>query len=298
MPSQSPENRFEGTGFWPVSIGISSAMDVQLAYDSLDYAIKTSDILGIDIQEAEKWKDIRDRLPDFKIGKDGRLLEWDMERKEIEPGHRHYSNLYGLYPSDLFNPEERPKEYEAAIESLKSRVSHGGGYVGWSRAWTACFFARIGDADEFWYHMQELIKGFAEGNLLDVNSSSIFQIDGNFGAVAAVLECLVQYRSGKLHLLRALPKAWSEGSVSGIKTPGGHTLSIHWHDGKPVSVEIIMGYSGKVVIAELYNSYKTSVDMFLNDIMQKSIEFNDGDFIIRGNIGDKILIKKRKSSSS
>ena len=118
MPSQSPENRFEGTGCFPVSIGISSAMDVQLAYDAFGYAIKSAEILEIDRKCVAKWSRLQGKLPEFKIGNDGRLLEWDEEKVEIEPGHRHISHLYGLYPGDIFNEYSRTNQYKAAIKSF------------------------------------------------------------------------------------------------------------------------------------------------------------------------------------
>jgi alpha-L-fucosidase 2 len=207
MPSQSPENRFEGTGTWPVSIGVSSAMDVQLAHDALGYAIKTTAILGVDEDFRKKWEAMRSHLPAFKIGTDGRLLEWDKEQDEVEPGHRHLSHLYGLYPSDLFNPIDRPAEYDAAIKSLRFRLAQGGGHTGWSRAWVACFFARVGNGAEMWKHVNELIMDFATVSLLDLHPPGIFQIDGNLGGVEAVIQGLVQYWGGKVHLLRALPQS-------------------------------------------------------------------------------------------
>ena len=224
MPSQSPENRFVGTGFWPVSLGISSAVDVQLVHDALGYAVQAGRILNVDAARVEQWAEMQRRLPPFGIGRDGRLLEWDREREEAEPGHRHLSHLYGLYPSNLFNPKDRPLQYEAAIRSLKTRLALGGGHTGWSRAWVACLFARIGDADGLWEHMQALVKDFATASLLDLHPPYIFQIDGNLGAVAAVLDGLVQCWGGRLHLLRALPAAWGTGSVSGIRAPGGPGL--------------------------------------------------------------------------
>ena len=239
MPSQSPENRFEGTGMFPVSIGISSAMDVQLAYDLFGYAVKSAEILETDKEDVETWRKMRDNLPKFEIGSDGRLLEWDREYAEVEPGHRHLSHLYGLYPSDLFNPSERPVQYTAAEKSLEYRLAQGGAHTGWSRAWTACLYARLGKGEKVWEHLNASIKEFATVTLLDLHPPRIFQIDGNLGAAAAVTEAIVQYFGGTLHLLRALPKAWESGSVSGMKIPGGAALNMKWKDGVPTEIEIV-----------------------------------------------------------
>lgn len=233
VPSQSPENRFEGTGEFPVSIGISSAMDVQLCYDALDYAIKSAEILQADGEMVAKWKEIQEHLPEFAVGADGRLLEWDVERAEAEPGHRHLSHLYGLYPSDLFAENIRPKQYQAAVRSLEERLRHGGGHTGWSRAWVACLYARIGDKERFWEHFTALVKDFASETLLDFHPPRIFQIDGNLGAVAAAVEALFSYRGGELKLLSALPDAWKAGGrVQGARIPGGKILDFAWKDGE------------------------------------------------------------------
>jgi alpha-L-fucosidase 2 len=244
MPSQSPENRFTGTGSFPVSLGISAAMDVQLAYDALSYAVRSAQLLDIDPDDARLWLDMQAHLPAFAIGQDGRLLEWETEREEVEPGHRHLSHLYGLYPSDLFNPESRPDQYQAAIRSLKHRLAQGGGHTGWSRAWVACLSARVGDASGVLEHLSALIKDFATVSLLDLHPPRIFQIDGNLGAVAAVLESLAQFWNGRLHLLRALPAAWPDGSLKGLKVPGGHTVSLTWQGGRLTRVEATIGFSG------------------------------------------------------
>ena len=182
---------------------------------------------------------MRDNLPKFEIGSDGRLLEWDREYAEVEPGHRHLSHLYGLYPSDLFNPSERPVQYTAAEKSLEYRLAQGGAHTGWSRAWTACLYARLGKGEKVWEHLNASIKEFATVTLLDLHPPRIFQIDGNLGAAAAVTEAIVQYFGGTLHLLRALPKAWESGSVSGMKIPGGAALNMKWKDGVPTEIEIV-----------------------------------------------------------
>lgn len=251
LPSQSPENRFAGTGEFPVSIGISSAMDVQLCFDALKYAIESSAILDVDEEQRNKWTEMKEHLPAFKIGADGRLLEWNREMEETEPGHRHFSHLYGLYPSDIFNPETRPEQYEAARKSLEFRLSQGGGHTGWSRAWTACLQARCGNAEGFYEHFSALVKEFATSSLLDL-CGDIFQIDGNLGAVAAVNEALFGCWNGKTRLLQALPREWyAYGTVKNVKLMGGHTLSFAWKDGKVTDVRLEKAV--EELVALIYN---------------------------------------------
>ena len=231
VPSQSPENRFEGTGErWPVSIGFNSAMDVELALELLNSAAESAEILQVDADKAALWRSMAARLPRLGTDSRGRLNEWDKERVEIEPGHRHLSHLYGLYPSQLFEPDSR--EWKAAECSLEERLSHGGGHTGWSRSWVACMMARLGRGEEAWHHFMELIGEFATVSLLDLHPPRIFQIDGNMGGTACVCEMLLQSRRGKLLLLPALPAAWKEGKVQNFRAQDGVTVSFAWENGK------------------------------------------------------------------
>ena len=246
IPSQSPENHIDAIGCFPVLIDQSSAMDVQLCYDALSYAIRSAEILNVDQDKAEKWKAIQKGLPPFQIGTDGRLMEWYREYPEKEPGHRHLSHLYGLYPSDLFTPQTRPEQYKAAIRSLKHRLSYGGGHTGWSRAWVACLFARLGDPDNFYEHFTALIKDFATVSLLNLHPPYIFQIDGNLGGVSAVIESIVSYYDQTAHLLQALPKEWNSGHLNGIHIPGGHIVSISWSNRMLSHLSVTLGFERSV----------------------------------------------------
>lgn len=229
LPSQSPENRFEGTGDWPVSLGINSSMDIQLVTELLQNAAESAEILGVDAEKAVQWRSMLSRLPKLTTDSIGRLNEWDKERVEVEPGHRHLSHLYGLYPSQLFAPGSW--EWKAAERSLDERMRHGGGHTGWSRSWVACLMARLGRSEEAWHHFMELIGEFATVSLLDLHPPRIFQIDGNMGGTACVCEMLMQSRRGELRLLPALPKAWEKGSVQNFCAQDGIKVSFTWEKG-------------------------------------------------------------------
>lgn len=243
MPSQSPENRFVGSGPLPVSIGISSAMDVQLAYDALGYAYRAAEILDVDADDRKLWQAMQAKLPPFGIGADGRLLEWNEEKEEVEPGHRHFAHLYGLHPSELFTPELRREQFDACKKSLEFRLQHGAaGEGGWINAWVACFYARLGDGAGVQRHLQTILGQFMTDTMIDLYPPDIFQIDGNFGYSTAVLESLVGYSNGRIRILQALPEQWKSGKLTNVKTPGGHTVSIAWQDGKLTQCEVVLGY--------------------------------------------------------
>ncbi|MFP4385420.1 MAG: glycosyl hydrolase family 95 catalytic domain-containing protein, partial [Spirochaetia bacterium] len=267
-PSQSPENRFIGSGDLPVSICVSSAMDVQLASDLLDHAIQASEILDTDSESRNRWRSIRNNLPELKIGKNGALLEWNEDFEEAEPGHRHISHLYGLYPGDLFTPDGTPELFDAAVKSLENRLNTGGGHTGWSRAWTACCFARIGDGVRAWDHLRALIADFATDSLLDLHPPRIYQFDGNLGGAAGVLEMLFQSYHGVLHFLPALPPLWKEGRVTGMKARGGYEVNFKWKSSRLAQAEImpkrngicrIMGLSGQKITVKTGSGNEVAV---------------------------------------
>ena len=238
VPSQSPENRFVGDGGPPVSLCVSATMDVILARAAFDYAIRSSEILEVDAERRRRWRELAARLPELQIGRHGQLQEWNEDFDEVEPSHRHVSHLIGLFPGDLLDPEQTPELWRAAEVSLERRLAAGGGHTGWSRAWVACLFARLGRAEDAWQHLNHLVTDFATDSLLDLHPPRIFQIDGNLGGAAAVIEMLLQSYRDELHLLPALPAAWPEGSVSGLRARGGVTVAMAWRAGELVEATL------------------------------------------------------------
>ena len=250
VPSQSPENRFTTSGTrFPVSICVSATMDLQLLWDTLTHAIRAAEILEVDADKRALWQDMLDRVPPMKIGSKGQLLEWNEEVEEVEPGHRHLSHLFGLFPGEQIGPERTPDLFQAAMRSLDIRLANFGGHTGWSRAWTACLFARAGEGDKAYEHVEHLITDFATDSLLDLHPPRVFQIDGNLGGAAAVVEMLLQSYHGEIHLLPALPGAWPEGTVSGLRARGGFTVDMTWADGQLTEATITSqhGQTCKVV---------------------------------------------------
>ena len=231
VPSQSPENRFVEAGDnpnHPVSLCANSAFDVELAWDLLSHLVQACDILDVDRDCQRTWQAMLDKLPFPQIGSQGQLLEWNEEFTEVEPGHRHLSHLVGLFPGEQFCPNRNVELFKAAERSLELRMADGGGHAGWSRAWVACCYARLGRGNEALEHLKCLLTDFATDTLLDLHPPEIFQIDGNFGAVAAVTEMLLQSYYEEIQFLPALPKAWPDGKVSGLRARGGFAVDIQW----------------------------------------------------------------------
>lgn len=239
MPSQSPENHFQGGGEMPVTICTSSAVDVEFARELLEHTIKAAKLLKTDEDKTVQWQELLDNLPDLQIGSKGQLLEWNREFEETEPWHRHISHLIGLYPGEQIHPDRTPKLYEAAKKALELRMQAGGGYTGWSRAWTACVYARMGEGDKAWEHLRALIGDYATESLLDLHPPRIFQIDGNLGGTAAILEMLLQSYYEELDFLPALPSGWKNGKIKGIRGRGGYTITMTWADGCLTEAKLI-----------------------------------------------------------
>ncbi|KAK4149347.1 Six-hairpin glycosidase-like protein [Chaetomidium leptoderma] len=260
-PSLSPEHAFivpssMRQGGKSEGLDISIEMDNQLLHQLFTNLNETCTILGLASTDGDCTAAAKDYLPHIRppsIGPNGRLLEWrDASYGETEPGHRHFSNLWGLYPGQQLTPSTSSQLAAAAGALLDHRMASGSGSTGWSRAWAINLYARLLRGDTAWEHAQALVQKFPSANLWnsDSGAGSPFQIDGNFGLVAGMAEMLLQSHGGVVHLLPALPAAAvPKGSVSGLVARGDFVVEdLVWSGGQFAKATITSRSGGLLAV--------------------------------------------------
>ena len=239
-PSTSPENFpvYPGNPKYDDKYGVTicagATIDMQILRDLFAACVEAGKILGADPEFCAQVAQARQRLAPMQVGRHGQLQEWVEDWEDKEPRHRHISHLYGLYPSSQITPSATPDLAAAAKVTLNLR---GYGSTGFGRAWTAACWARLLDSEQACISLTNLVAKDTCPNLFSMCYGSP-QVDGTFGATAAISEMLMQSHAGEIHLIPALPAAWASGSVKGLRARGGFVVDIAWKDGKLVEAVI------------------------------------------------------------
>lgn len=251
-PTTSPENGFymDQDSSEVVYVCMGSTMDNQITRVLFRAVADAAEVLGVDGEYASQLRELVLRLPPNRIASDGRLMEWLEEYREMDPYHRHVSHLFGLYPAGEIN-RSTPELIEACRKSLEVRGDAG---TGWSRAWKICLWARMGDGNRAHKLLRSLLEpavvewGHRGGTFPNLFCSHPpFQIDGNFGGSAGIMEMLLQSHAGCVELLPALPDEWSrEGSFRGLRARGGIEVGCRWQEGRVVELTLCSLRDGTV----------------------------------------------------
>ncbi|MES1221115.1 MAG: glycoside hydrolase family 95 protein [Bacteroidota bacterium] len=275
-PSFSPENVFRYAEGKESGISVATTMDMSIIWDLFTNLIEASEVLNIDKDFRNLLIEKKKKLFPLHIGKKGNLQEWSKDWEDVEVHHRHVSHLFGLHPGRQISPVNNPDFADAARKTLEIRGDDG---TGWSKAWKINFWARLLDGNHAYSLLRQLLNATGESgtdyaagggtypNFFDAHPP--FQIDGNFGGTAGIAEMLLQSHLNEIHLLAALPDAWKEGSVKGLKARGNFEISVAWKN-NVITNATVKSLAGSVC------KLRTSIPVKVEGITAKPVADKNG----------------------
>ena len=287
-PSLSPENSYRMPNGTIGHLCAGPYMDTEIARAIFNRVIEAVDILGVDPDLRKQVFAARNRLAPFRIGKRGQLQEWLTDYDDAEPHHRHISHLFALFPDSQITPGGTPELATACQRTLELRGDNG---MGWSTAWKVSCWARLGNAEEAHRNLESVVAHNTNASLLsqiDGGHPLPFQIDANFGATAGLAEMLLQSHTSEIAILPALPKAWPDGSVSGLRARGGAEIGIAWKGGRAVSATLLSHIDGEYHIRAPRGQKIAS--MRSNGRKLSLVSSPNGAVILRANAGREYAI--------
>lgn len=240
-PSTSPENEFAASEGGTSAVSAGSTMDLSIMRELFKRVREASLLLNSDDDLRNELALAEERLLPFRIGRHGQLQEWSVDFEETEPGHRHFSHLFGLFPGSLVAPREDAELAGAYRKALERRRDNSDGQYGWVGAWAVHFWARLGEGELAHMNASRLAEKMFP-NLF--NGFGVFQIDANFGLTSGIAEMLLQSHRGELDILPALPAAWPSGYVTGLRARGGYEVSLFWEAGRIQHVRVSADHGG------------------------------------------------------
>ena len=246
--------------------------------------LEACNVLGIKEDLIEQVNERSKLLPNYQIGRTGKIQEWIKDFEEFDVGHRHFSPVFGFHPGHSIKKTDT-ELVKACQKFIEEKVANYKQQIGWSCAWLINLWARLGDGTKANYYYEELLRQSVYNNLFDLHpplgetegEREVFQIDGNFGSASAVAEMLLSSEDGKITILPALPESWESGKVKGLLAVGGVEVDIAWKNKKPISISLCSSVDQFINI--FYGNKKLTEKIELKKQEQQIIDLHSCEWI-------------------